>query len=192
MVLNSTIAHLPPDFLSDYERLNWSDDDFLLDDALASPAPMVWDATNVRYDEIRKQSYADFLHASHMMAGIVVPLSSRPETSSALAVNWDDGRTLEPGTIQAAAILANAAQSRAELLGLCPEVSADEASATAALSPIQVEVLSWIAEGKSNRDIATIIDQNERLVRYHVTEILRKLGVATRMQAAAIKNNVLR
>jgi LuxR family transcriptional regulator len=87
----------------------------------------------------------------------------------------------------AAKALGTAAMGKAEILGLCPEVSVDEALAMRSLSPLQQEILNWIAEGKSNLDIATIMNLGERAVRYHVPEILRKLGVATRMQAAAIR-----
>jgi len=53
------------------------------------------------------------------------------------------------------------------------------------LSRRQAEVLSWIAEGKTNDEIATILGMSERTVEKHVEHILRKLGVETRTAAAA-------
>jgi LuxR family transcriptional regulator len=76
--------------------------------------------------------------------------------------------------------------AKAERLGLCPAVSVDEAIAMAALTEIQRDVLGWVAAGKSNLDIATILGMSERAVRHHVSEVLRKLGVVSRNQAATI------
>ena len=53
------------------------------------------------------------------------------------------------------------------------------------LSRRQAEVLSWIAEGKTNADIATILGTAQRTVEKHVEHILRRLGVETRTAAAA-------
>ena len=83
--------------------------------------------------------------------------------------------------------MAYAAMAKAEMLGLCNGVSADAVKALLTLSPIQQEILSWIGEGKSNIGIATIMEISERTARYRVTEILRKLGVATRAQVVAIR-----
>jgi LuxR family transcriptional regulator len=92
------------------------------------------------------------------------------------------------GTAEAANVIGNAALAKAEMLGLCDAISADEAAAARSLSQAQSEILNWIAEGKSNTDIGTIMDMSERTVRYHVSVILQKLGVASRAQAAAIRN----
>jgi two-component system, NarL family, nitrate/nitrite response regulator NarL len=52
-----------------------------------------------------------------------------------------------------------------------------------ALTPKQVEVLSYLAEGRSNRYIGEQLRIREGTVKLHVTEILRKLEVDTRGQA---------
>jgi DNA-binding CsgD family transcriptional regulator len=53
------------------------------------------------------------------------------------------------------------------------------------LSRRQTEVLVWIAEGKTNGEIATILGMSERTVEKHVQHILERLGVETRTAAAA-------
>jgi len=187
MILNATLTNFHRSFLSDYERYEWAEDDFMLDLVLQTKQPLVWDTAQLRYEDMRKQSYIDFMHASRLFSGVVVPLQSRPGTASALAISSATNRSLEAGAVEAATIMAYAAMAKAEVLGLCNGVSADAVKALLTLSPIQQEILSWIGEGKSNMDIATIMEINERTVRYHVTEILRKLGVATRAQAVAIR-----
>ena len=190
MILDATMTNFAGSFLQDYERLDWSDDDFMLDRVLASDAPVVWNTSEIRYDEIRKQSYIDFMHASQLRTGVVVPLRHRPGTSSAFAVSCTAGRPLLAGMTQAAKIMATAAMARAEALNLCPSTSEDVAASEQRLSSIQLDILDWVSEGKSNPDIAVIMGISERTVRYHMTEILRKLGVATRMQAAAARRSL--
>ncbi len=52
------------------------------------------------------------------------------------------------------------------------------------LSRRETEVLHWIAEGNSNAAIATILGISKRTVDKHVENILRKLHVETRVEAA--------
>ncbi|AVS76709.1 DNA-binding response regulator, partial [Paracidovorax avenae] len=54
------------------------------------------------------------------------------------------------------------------------------------LTPRETEVLSWIAKGKTNRDIADILGMSPRTVNKHLEHIFEKLGVETRTAAAAL------
>lgn len=56
----------------------------------------------------------------------------------------------------------------------------------AALTHRESEVLSWVAKGKTNRDIAEILGMSPRTVNKHLEHIFDKLGVETRSAAAAI------
>lgn len=51
------------------------------------------------------------------------------------------------------------------------------------LSQRELEVLRWIAEGKSDWQIGRILDISAKTVNYHTENVKRKFGVATRMQA---------
>jgi DNA-binding CsgD family transcriptional regulator len=51
------------------------------------------------------------------------------------------------------------------------------------LSPRQTECLFWVQEGKSSRDIGTILGVSHRIVERHVFRACHKLGVKTRLQA---------
>ncbi|GIH69982.1 response regulator [Sphaerimonospora thailandensis] len=57
-------------------------------------------------------------------------------------------------------------------------------TATASLTPREREVLALIADGRSNRQIATALSVSERTARTHVSNILAKLGLSSRTQAA--------
>jgi DNA-binding NarL/FixJ family response regulator len=54
------------------------------------------------------------------------------------------------------------------------------------LTPRELEVLAWIARGKTNRDIAEILGMSPRTVNKHLEHIFVKLGVETRAAAAAL------
>lgn len=60
------------------------------------------------------------------------------------------------------------------------------------LTAREAEVLYWIAQGKSNPDIAIILGANVRTVHKHVEHIFQKLGVETRNAAALSALEVLR
>ncbi|MDE1956870.1 MAG: helix-turn-helix transcriptional regulator, partial [Betaproteobacteria bacterium] len=58
--------------------------------------------------------------------------------------------------------------------------------ARAALTARETEVLSWVAKGKTNRDIGQILGLSPRTVNKHLEHIFTKLGVETRAAAAAL------
>lgn len=51
------------------------------------------------------------------------------------------------------------------------------------LSPREAEVLHWMTEGKSNQDVAAILQISPRTVEKHIETIYAKLGVETRTAA---------
>lgn len=56
----------------------------------------------------------------------------------------------------------------------------------AELTPREREVLSLIATGASNREIAEILCITEKTVKNHVTSILSRLNLRDRTQAALV------
>lgn len=54
------------------------------------------------------------------------------------------------------------------------------------LTPREIDVLVWVAKGKTNRDIAEIVGMSPRTVNKHLEHIYVKLGVETRSAAAAL------
>jgi LuxR family maltose regulon positive regulatory protein len=73
------------------------------------------------------------------------------------------------------------------LLGMAPPApaAAEKPAALSALSEREQEVLERIAAGDSNKLIARAFDLSPHTVKRHVANILDKLGVDTRGQAAA-------
>jgi DNA-binding NarL/FixJ family response regulator len=53
-----------------------------------------------------------------------------------------------------------------------------------ALTDREMEALTWVAKGKSSTDIAVLMNVSDRTVNFHINNVIRKVGVATRVQAA--------
>ncbi|MEV4573881.1 LuxR C-terminal-related transcriptional regulator [Nonomuraea jabiensis] len=125
-----------------------------------------------------------------------------PEESGLHLVVRDDG----PGTLAAGALpmrrlaeLAAAVGGRLSLdavpdwgttmsaaLPLTPPAPPTTDAAPAALKPRELEVLARLARGLRNRQIAEELLISEHTVKFHVANILDKLGVGTRTEAAAL------
>jgi len=77
------------------------------------------------------------------------------------------------------------------LLTLTPDSATAQRLRDIALTPRETEVLSWLAKGKTNRDIADILGMSHRTVNKHLEHVFEKLGVETRSAAAAIAGRLL-
>jgi len=60
-----------------------------------------------------------------------------------------------------------------------------------AVTERESEVLHWIANGKTNREIAEILDMSPRTVNKHLEQLFPKLGVENRTAAAGVALRVL-
>ncbi len=63
---------------------------------------------------------------------------------------------------------------------------------TTGMTPREIEVALWLARGKSNQEIAGILDSTARTVEKHVERILQKMGVANRASAAVAMAEIVR
>lgn len=76
--------------------------------------------------------------------------------------------------------LHRAAQQESARRGFHPDFSSAEPLVKLGLTPRAAETLLWLAQGKTNADIATILGITESTIKKHVQEIFEKLGVETR------------
>jgi DNA-binding NarL/FixJ family response regulator len=72
-----------------------------------------------------------------------------------------------------------------------PDFSSAKPLLELGLTPRAAEALLWLAQGKSNSDIATILGITESTVKKHVQEMFEKLGVETRGAATVRALEVL-
>lgn len=59
------------------------------------------------------------------------------------------------------------------------------------LTPREAEVLSWVAQGKGNADIGTLLNMTERTAKQHVSSRFQKMGVENRSAATLMAVEVL-
>src|SRR5438045_397467 len=72
-----------------------------------------------------------------------------------------------------------------------PDFSSSKPLLALGLTPRAAEALLWLAQGKTNSDIATILGITESTVKKHVQEMFEKLGVETRGAATVRALEVL-
>jgi transcriptional regulator EpsA len=69
-----------------------------------------------------------------------------------------------------------------------PDALRDEARATAAprVTPRELQILSWVREGKTNVEIGAELGISALTVKNHIQKLLRKLGASNRAHAMAL------
>ena len=79
------------------------------------------------------------------------------------------------------------------LTPLIREKSEEQKNIFNTLTARELDVLRLLSSGMLNRDIANVLDISEKTVKNHVSNILKKLDVNDRTQAAvmAVKNNIV-
>jgi len=92
---------------------------------------------------------------------------------AAFADAWEAGRSLTPAAAFAEALAWRSPEATGCLL-------------PAGLTPREFEVLSLIAEGQTNQEIADVLVRSRRTVDAHVGALLAKLGVASRRAAVQL------
>ena len=81
-------------------------------------------------------------------------------------------------------------RSAADLLWPAPERVPADPAALSSLTPREREVLDLLGQGMGNREIATALALAERTVKTHVSNVLAKLDVASRTQAALLARDL--
>ena len=167
-----------------YESDGWSEKDPLLEYAATGTGPLCWQSPD--WERRREPGYYEYLKFAGIFGGLTIPLPGSLETLGALTLLSFSSREHDSDVLHAASIIAVVAKSRAAAIGLISGQASGSRIKFRSLSSLQREILKWMAGGKSNVEIALIVGQSKRSVDYHVIEILKKLEVGSRAQAAAI------
>jgi ATP/maltotriose-dependent transcriptional regulator MalT len=64
-----------------------------------------------------------------------------------------------------------------------PPAKRDDEAPVEALTTRELDVLTLVADGRSNRDIGTALEISDHTVKFHLASIYGKLGVSTRTEA---------
>jgi DNA-binding CsgD family transcriptional regulator len=106
---------------------------------------------------------------------------------AAFAAAWAAGQamTMEQAIAEALRVGVEAPPAQTETSDQGPQLASAAPERLGALTPRERQVLALIAHGASNRAIAEALVIAERTAEIHVSNILSKLGVTSRTQAAA-------
>jgi DNA-binding CsgD family transcriptional regulator len=110
--------------------------------------------------------------------GILVGIRGGVSRCSVLSLSMRTPRRLSSTLVDACRLIGDAALLRLTVQAPMPAPGAS-------LPARQIEILRWVARGKSNRDIAVILRLTERNVVYHLSSAMTAIGVHSRSQAVA-------
>lgn len=79
----------------------------------------------------------------------------------------------------------------AKLLSSRSHTSANRSELVASLTTREQEVLQLVASGMSNKLVARKLDLQEKTVKHHMTQIMTKLGVTNRTEAAMVLRDAI-
>ena len=172
--------------LAQYVRDGWADRDPLLRRTAEATKPFIWRANDWHGLGRLEQEYVEYLDISGVAGGVTIPLHRPTGGLGALTLLSVTEQPLTLEALHGTQILAHMAMARASALTEDIATSVENLRRMRLLSKHQVNILRWVALGKTNREIAVIMGSTHRTIDYHLQEILSKLGVSSRTHAVAI------
>lgn len=171
---------LPRNWLSHYLSNSYADVDPCVRTAFTSVDPFLWQ--DARPQRGAEAAAARVMHeaAEHgMKQGITIPIHT--EDGFSAAVSFAGGKVeLDARAIEALQICAYIGH------GHLRSLSGKRFEKITLLSPREAEALSWAAMGKTNDDIAAIMNIARRTVEEHLKSAVEKLDSGNVKQAIAI------
>ncbi|AMO23737.1 hypothetical protein GCM10027034_36470 [Ramlibacter solisilvae] len=180
------VQHVTSGYPAAYQQI-YQDRQFIMRDPTvahcqSSTMPLVWNEG--MYDT---QSF-EILEESRRFGlghGLSIAVHESATAKSMFSIARD--KPFLPGSVEerrlkeGAAVLASAMHVAMQRL-VVPRMLAER---TPVLTPREKTCLHWVAQGKSDGVIADILHVSSSAVHFHVTNVLRKLEVSSRAQAAA-------
>jgi len=155
-----------------------------------TPDPAAWAAAVAAWERLGqpyRAAYAGFRQAEALLATAGDRDTAAVVLRRAGEVTGRLGARLLDGEIQA---LARRARLDLAPAGTAPAAGPPTPAAQFGLTPREVEVLALVAAGRSNRQIAQALFISPKTASVHVSNILAKLGVTGRVEAAAIAHRL--
>lgn len=185
LVADPTLTNWSDDDIQKYTNEQWFERDPVLAYSVIADQPRAWTLEEWS-DSPTCGDYTRYMTDLGMHGGVTAPLASQVGEFGAISAVSHIPEAISGETASAVWVIGQCAALRAETIGLASSGIPGQLDGLALLTDHQLEVLEWIAKGKSNADIALITARSRRVTAYHVAEILRKLHVSTRAQAAAL------
>lgn len=136
--------------------------------------------------------------AGGMAEGLIVPTAPGRRNAAIVRLTTPEAR-LDPTTLplmqSISVIYAASTQSFQSVVSPLPRPLPEPPAAPSPAAPVtlkerELECLYWAARGKTNPEIGAILNISRHTVNTHIESAKAKLGVATRVQAAAIAHRL--
>lgn len=182
---NITLTNYPQDWQDYYQKSGAIRIDPLLNHCLGAITPITWQQLENKLHKSRNginffETAADF----YFRSGITIPIRSNQGYRGLLSFS----RQHETHT-QLDKRLTNTLPELCTLaLFYCEAASklnSQHAKEQQKLTPRELEIMKWVAEGKDNEMIASILSVSVSAVAFHIRNIYKKLGAANRANAVA-------
>lgn len=178
--------NIPDAFAEAYAALVMNGDDVLTRAALQTHRPVLWRET---WNAARTPAapHATGLFKSFgFIDGVTVPVAVPPRQFDLVGIALPVEVTATPSLVSIISFVCQTVWWKTT------EARGETAPSTL-LTPREAQVLHWIRHGKSNRDIGTITGLTERVVTFHVANVLRKLDASSKLVAVlnAIRSGLL-
>jgi DNA-binding CsgD family transcriptional regulator len=173
-------CEVPSDWLELYLREDFASVDPAIRHCRRMSMPFAYQ--DAPYDAGREPRAAEVVRRANDFGvgdGILIPLT---DSSGCVGDLWVGGRTesFQYSDVPLVHILALYAFHKfRQLTHSAPDKKAF-------LSAREVEVLHWVAEGKTAWEIGEVLNISQRTVEWHIQQAMQKLGAKNRMQAVVI------
>ncbi|WP_420406959.1 helix-turn-helix transcriptional regulator [Hoeflea sp.] len=173
------ISSWPPEMIADYDRLGLGNDSPVFTRLRSRIAPLVFqvdDINNMRPTTDSVKNASQLFGRYGLTMGVYYPVyDSRGQRFSVSFMGDRDAMTSEE--------VLTLAMFSTLMVEQLSKISATEKSNRTDLNPREIEVLQWIAEGKTSAEIAQITGLSEHTVNHYATIATQKLGCSNRTQA---------
>ena len=184
LMFEPSLSTWAEDGLAKYAAHFQYEDDPLLAYAAVPGGPKIWSTREWLTPEFT--NFAQCLLHLGIHSGVTAPLAHKSGAISAITALSSVDKTASDDVATAVYVIGHAGMLRLMSLEVTDPATEPPTPHLADLSAAQIEILEWSRQGKSNGDIALITGRSKRAVAYHMSEILKKLGVSTRAQAVAL------
>ncbi|WP_068115538.1 helix-turn-helix transcriptional regulator [Tropicimonas marinistellae] len=178
-----TIFHdgFPERFVRKFESEELFRNNPIAEIALATTEPFYWsDVSRVANLSDEERRFLKIVREEISGDGVVLQLFGPGGRNGTVNLGFvPDTPRLSPTALRELQLVAQAAH-----LAYCRMVTVQEEDTSFGMTDRELEVLAWIARGKSNSVIADILGISAHTVDTHVRRIFRKLGVNDRTTAA--------
>ncbi len=168
--------------LDTYVNDRWFGRDPLMRHLNQDTAPLLWNRQN--WNRRGSEDYYEYISFQGITGGLTLTLPAPDGKASAITLLSIDPKPQSPDIIPQVTILSSVASARMAAFRQ-GQFTEYDLRRFRLLSNLQIEILNWMAKGKTNGEISSIVGRTERAIAYHVSEILTKLDVTSRAQAAA-------